>query len=114
MVAAQELSVREAASRAGRSEETIRRWIWSGRLPAAKRGTGYRIDVVRLEEVILEMEPGISRHRRSAQTGRHAQETDDLTLPEWLREVDGWKLRVRCAPGPAASELLIEDRRGRR
>ena len=32
------MTVREAAKECGRNEETIRRWIWSGKLPAEKLG----------------------------------------------------------------------------
>lgn len=32
------LSVREAAQQCGKNAETIRRWIWSGKLPAEKMG----------------------------------------------------------------------------
>jgi excisionase family DNA binding protein len=32
------MSVRDVARAAGRSEETVRRWIWSGKLPATKLG----------------------------------------------------------------------------
>lgn len=32
------LTVREVARRCNRSEETVRRWIWSGKLPARKLG----------------------------------------------------------------------------
>ncbi len=32
------ISVREAAQQCGRNMETIRRWIWSGKLPAEKMG----------------------------------------------------------------------------
>ena len=32
------ITVREAAKECGRNEETIRRWIWSGKLPAEKLG----------------------------------------------------------------------------
>src|SRR5438445_645163 len=35
---ADELDVKAAARVAGRTTETIRRWVWSGRLPARKRG----------------------------------------------------------------------------
>ena len=47
--------MREAARRTGRSAETIRRWIWSGRLPATKRGNTYYVDVMHLEGVAVEM-----------------------------------------------------------
>lgn len=32
------ITVREAAKECGRNAETIRRWIWSGKLPAEKLG----------------------------------------------------------------------------
>src|ERR1700730_1116261 len=32
------LTIREAAAKVGRTPETVRRWVWSGRLPARKRG----------------------------------------------------------------------------
>jgi hypothetical protein len=32
------VSVREASKESGRNMETVRRWIWSGRLPAQKLG----------------------------------------------------------------------------
>jgi excisionase family DNA binding protein len=32
------MSVRDVARACGRSEETVRRWIWSGKLPASKLG----------------------------------------------------------------------------
>jgi excisionase family DNA binding protein len=103
MVAAQELTVRQAARRAGRSEETIRRWIWSGRLPAVKRGTSYRIDVVRLEQVVIELDEG------SAQPA-----TTSVSWEEWLAAVAKWKAGVKATPGASAADLVIEDRRARR
>lgn len=32
------VSVREASKQSGRNMETVRRWIWSGKLPAQKLG----------------------------------------------------------------------------
>ena len=55
MTALQEIPVREAARRVHRSPETVRRWIWSGRLPATKRGNTYYVDVMHLEGVAVEM-----------------------------------------------------------
>jgi len=46
------LTVREVARRCNRSEETIRRWIWSGKLPARKLGNQLFIDEI--EVVITE------------------------------------------------------------
>lgn len=104
MTAVQELTVREAARRAGRSEETIRRWIWSGRLPAVKRGTSYRIDVRHLEEVIVELEPSAAQHGKAA----------SASLLEWLDAVAQWKAGLVATPGASAADLVIEDRRARR
>jgi excisionase family DNA binding protein len=107
MAVDQELTVREAASRAGRSEETIRRWIWSGRLPAVKRGVGYRIDIARLEEVIVELDAGTG-HAQSAQGAGPAD------WRAWFGEVDAWRADRTTGQGASAADLVIEDRRGRR
>jgi excisionase family DNA binding protein len=105
VVAAQELTVREAAVLASRSEETVRRWIWSGRLRAVKRGTRYLIDARHLEEVMVEPELGSAHPERPA-----------MTMQEWLDEVDQWKAGLPAYPAsrPSASDLVIEDRRARR
>ena len=97
--------MREAAALASRSEETVRRWIWSGRLRAVKRGTRYLIDARHLEEVIVELEPGSAHPERPA-----------MTMQEWLDAVDEWKAGLPAYPpsGPSASDLIIEDRRARR
>jgi|SRR5215467_2372489 len=99
-----ELTVREAAKRARRSEETIRRWIWTGRLPAVKHGTSYRIDVVHLEEVILELESGVHAHGSAP----------NASLLAWLDEVAEWKAGLATKPGASAADLVIEDRHARR
>jgi excisionase family DNA binding protein len=46
------LTVPEAAKRAGKDAETIRRWIRSGRLPASKVGTQHVIEEADLEALI--------------------------------------------------------------
>jgi excisionase family DNA binding protein len=43
------LTVPEAARRAGKDPETVRRWIRSGRLPARKIGTQHVIEEADLE-----------------------------------------------------------------
>jgi excisionase family DNA binding protein len=105
-----EVSVREAARRAGRSEETIRRWIWSGRLPAVKRGTSYRIDVRHLEDIIVELESGAGSHGGADQSASSRQ----AEWLAWLEEVDAWKAGMKTVPGASAADLVIEDRRARR
>ena len=59
------LTVPEAASRAGKNPETIRRWIRSGRLPSRKIGTQHVIEeadlAVLLEEDVLPLPDGWTR-----------------------------------------------------
>jgi len=105
MTAVQEVSVREAAKIAHRSEETIRRWIWSGRLPAVKRGTSYRVDIRHLEEVMVELEP---HPAEESAKGRQAE------WAAWFADVEAWKATLRTIPGATAADLVIEDRRARR
>jgi len=61
------LTVPEAARRAGRNPETIRRWIREGRLRARKVGTQHVLEESDLEEAL-------------------AQKADTLPLPpEWQK-----------------------------
>ena len=104
MSAAQEITVREAAQRAHRSEETIRRWIWSGRLPAHKHGNSYRIDVAHLDRVAVVYDP--------ADDGHAAGRSESLCA--WLDDLDRWKQGLSVAAGASAADLVIEDRHARR
>ena len=104
MSAAQEITVREAAQRVHRSEETIRRWIWSGRLPAHKRGTSYRIDIAHLDRVAGVYDPADDGHA----AGRSG------SLGAWLDDLDRWKQGLSAAAGTSAADLVIEDRHARR
>jgi excisionase family DNA binding protein len=106
MTAVEELTVREAAVRVGRSPETVRRWIWSGRLPATKRGNTYYVDVIHLERLVAEMN-ATSWHGESSRPG----------LAAWLAEVDQWRAtlaRSGSARAATASDLVTEDRHARR
>lgn len=49
-----EITVPEAAVRANRTQETIRRWIWSGRLPSRKVGNQHVIEEAELSRVVGE------------------------------------------------------------
>jgi excisionase family DNA binding protein len=51
------LTVPEAARRAGRNPETIRRWIREGRLRAGKVGTQHVIEAEDLDDVLRDAEP---------------------------------------------------------
>jgi excisionase family DNA binding protein len=99
------LTVPEAARRAGRSPETIRRWIWSGKLPSHKVGNQHVIDEEALEALLPAAEP---------------DEDDELVdvsgeWGDWLRRVEALKdrLRARGAHIPSGAELVREIRRGR-
>lgn len=46
------VDIRQAASDSGRSAETVRRWIWSGKLAATKRGNRLLIDRAQLERFL--------------------------------------------------------------
>ena len=102
MSVVQEITVREAAQRAHRSEETIRRWIWSGRLPAHKRGNSYRIDVAHLDRVAVVYDPPDAGPAKSGSLGA------------WLDDLDRWKEGLPVASGASAADLVIEDRHARR
>jgi excisionase family DNA binding protein len=105
VTAVEEITVLEAARRTGRSPETIRRWIWSGRLPAVKHGNTYYVDIVHLEGVAVEM--GVIVHRPA--------EPAPGDLGAWLADVDAWKAGLTGGPRrQTASDLVIEDRRARR
>lgn len=49
MVTEELLTVKEAARAAKRNPETIRRWIWSGKLPSQKFGTQHFIKAADLK-----------------------------------------------------------------
>jgi excisionase family DNA binding protein len=61
------INVREAANQCGRNAETVRRWIWGGKLPAQKLGNQLFIKkqdlalFCRETAVAYRAEPGISR-----------------------------------------------------
>ncbi len=64
------LTVPEAALKAERDPETIRRWIRSGKLPARKVGTQHVIEEADLEVVLAEEELPIPRSWGEPVTGR--------------------------------------------
>src|SRR3989449_11064734 len=92
-MARDELDIRAAARLTGRSAETVRRWVWSGRLRARKRGK--RLFVLRSDLVAL----------------ADVQGTKHLSLSEW-RAMANRVLR-RSRTGRSASDLVLADRRQR-
>lgn len=97
-----ELSVREAAQRVGRAEETVRRWIWSKRLPARKVGNSYRVLVRDLDALASTTGVPEQRSRRPS--------LDRPSLAEWLDEVARWRETTGLPPRASAADLVIEDR----
>lgn len=87
------IDVRGAAALVGRHPETIRRWVWSGRLAARRQGRRLLMARADLEAV-------------AASEGRT------------LASLAAWADRARAAreaagtkgPGASAAELVIEDR----
>lgn len=80
------LPVREAAAYAGRTAETIRRWVWSGRLTARRQGNRLLIarrDLDRLLDAPATPEP--------------------MTLKQWAAQLPS-------GTGPTAAELVLADR----
>jgi excisionase family DNA binding protein len=97
------LEIREAADLVGRSPETVRRWVWSGRLSARRRGN--RLLVARADVQRLVDERGGSPPTAGA-----------LTLAEWAAEVRDhrrWGLLGDTATLPTASDLVLDDRLAR-
>lgn len=87
-----ELDVKAAAAVAGRTAETIRRWVWSGRLPARRRGN--RLLVARRDVEAL------------------AGERRTLTLADWLTLAEG-AMSAQAGAGVSASDLVLEERNRR-
>ncbi|MDQ3153939.1 MAG: helix-turn-helix domain-containing protein [Actinomycetota bacterium] len=95
--AREELTVRLAAQRVQRAEETVRRWIWSGRLPARKRGNVYVVLAADVDAAASGSVPG--------QRGAPAR-----GLSEWLDDVATWRSRNGVARRESAADLVLDDR----
>ena len=92
-MARDELDIRAAALFTGRSAETVRRWVWSGRLRARKRGK--RLFVLRSDLEALADTHG----------------TKHLSLIEWRAMAN--RILKRSRTGRSASDLVLADRRQR-
>jgi excisionase family DNA binding protein len=84
------LDVQQAARIVGRTPETVRRWIWSGRLPAVKSGNKLLIDRADLAAI----DP--------------AGTSDELSLAAWATAARTSAGRGR--KGATAADLVLEDR----
>ena len=92
---ADEVDVAAAAAIAGRSTETVRRWVWSGRLRAHKRGKKLLIARSDLEQLL-------------GSTGARSKPS----LAEWLAALEKSGLKSGAGARTAA-DLVLEDRRTR-
>lgn len=87
------LDVRRAAALIGRHPETVRRWVWSGRLAARRQGNLLLIARADLEAV--------------AGSGGSAP----ATLAEWADRARTARDAARAdGSGRSAADLVIEDR----
>lgn len=89
------LDVREVAELAGRTSETVRRWIWSGRLPARRHGNKLLVARDAIDD--------LTRGTASPVT---------LTLAEWMTTVDKQRRAGVLGPvtGASAADLPFDDR----
>ena len=91
--ASEAMTVREAAEQVGRAPETIRRWIWSGRLAAQKRGNRLMVARQELQRIAA---------------GAHFPE-----LSEWVKAIDSRSGQKASGRARSAADLVLEDRRSR-
>src|SRR3989442_16037854 len=91
--AADDLDVAAAAALAGRSAETVRRWGWSGRLRAHRRGK--KLLIARADLARLLGSNGI---------------VGPMSLSDWGAAVESSGLK-KGPRGATAGDLVIEDRR---
>lgn len=110
------LTVREVARACGRSEETVRRWIWSGRLPSRKLGNQHFMDPADVE-ALKPKSPGVAE---TAVAYRPAKEEETVNYDKdkalkWLRETVALGKKISARYGPVdVTELIRESREGLR
>ena len=93
------LDVREAAQLAGRTPETVRRWVWSGRLSAVRQGNRLLMSRREVDELV-----------------RGVSTSQPPSLAGWVREVEEHRRSgalPRAARGTSAADLVMADRRSR-
>jgi excisionase family DNA binding protein len=94
-VAESSISVRDAARLLGRHPETIRRWVWTGRVRARRHGNRLLLDRAEIDAAAAR--DGTSRHA--------------MSLADWAKRVrtthDG------RGSGESAADLVIGDREAR-
>jgi excisionase family DNA binding protein len=96
------LTVRDAAALCGKNPETIRRWVWTGRIQAEKVGNQLFIERSQLEK---------SRYEEG-----HGKVMENKNLAEFLRRADKLRERIRKETGGKVFDIsqLIEESRASR
>jgi excisionase family DNA binding protein len=107
------LTVRQVAQACQRSEETIRRWIWSGKLPSRKLGNQHFIDPADVEA----LKPGSPGAAETAVAYRPAKEDKTVNYDKdralrWLSETVA--LGKKTGARFDVTELIRESREGLR
>lgn len=90
---ADELDVAAAAALAGRSAETVRRWVWSGQLRAHKRGN--KLFIARSDLDRLLGSRGIA---------------GAMSLADWVAAIERSGLK-KGPRGATAADLVFDERR---
>jgi len=101
------LEVRAAAVYVGRTPETVRRWVWSGRVPSIRRGNRLLIARPALDAAAGRDGPG--RNLGGASAGSPGPTASAPTLAAWAASLPS----SRGTAGPSATTAadLISDER---
>src|SRR5262249_48370453 len=92
------VDIRQAAGLVGRHPETVRRWVWSGRLAATRRGSRLLVD--RADGELLAGGGG-----RGGGGGGAVR-----SLAVWAERARKARETATCGSGRSAADLVIEDR----
>ena len=74
------MTVREVARMCGRSEETVRRWIWSGKLASQKLGNQFFVERRDIEE--------LKHSLTAANQSRHTQRESKFSKASWRESME--------------------------
>jgi excisionase family DNA binding protein len=85
------LDVRDAAALIGRHPETVRRWVWSGSLPAIRQG----------KRLVV---------RRADLEARAGRRTVPVTLEAWAEHATRVRAGFAAVRRSTAADLVLEDR----